>query len=78
PDVYRGTITGDTFNLTMDQRYQSSVCGTVWFEETITGTYINDDFWDGVSNLALRHLTPDGFDCYDCYFDPFQKTGRRL
>jgi len=78
-DVYRGTITGDAFSVTLDRStFSIALCGSAWFEETITGTWSSPDRWEGTSNLALRYAVEDPwFDCLDCEFDPFPKTGNR-
>lgn len=78
-DTYRGTISGDRFTVTLDRStFDIALCGTAWFEETITGTWSSPDRWEGVTNLALRYAIEDPwFDCLDCVFDPFPKTGNR-
>ena len=77
-DTYRGTITGDTFSVTLDYNpvYVDGLCGNAWWEETVDGSWVSADRWEGTSNLALRTTNP--FWCSGCSYLPFVKTGTRL
>jgi PKD repeat protein len=79
--VYTGTRTGNSFNVLMpsvtvpgDDFY----CGDAYFTERITGTFVNDNRWEGQSELSVDFEWWDPFWCYDCEFLPFPKTGTRL
>jgi len=77
-DTFRGTLSGDSFTLTLDRRDQNSgFCGMVYFTEVITGSFVNENRWEGSTTLGLRMVSPD-FWCDHCEFLPFAKTGTRL
>ena len=79
-DTYTGTISGGTFNVSMTTSpVDGGICGLVWFNETITGTYVNSDRWEGTSSVTFNVQIEDPFfGCQTCYFDPFVKTGTRI
>ena len=81
-DVYRGTLTGTSFDVTLDYnpQYDPFCDALVWFDERITGVYSSDSRWSGQSYTRLMTDSFDPF-CGTCATIepyPFQKTSNRL
>ena len=91
--VYTGTRTGDDFDVSMRRLLISDpslldpfdpnfdlfwLCGDIYAEDRMTGTFVTHDHFEAVSELSMRFDYEGLIICIPCYFEDLPKTGRKL